>query len=179
MSQSFKLEPLELCEVKDEKEKLNHHIKFANEEQNTLPTCYDEYICDICHEHFKTKSGLSTHMAMHVKGCLLFKPMPVQLPLRSIRRNVFSCYFENCNKSYSSDRGLRRHVNNVHPNPNSDRVLKPQNKTEIKKFFCLKCPKWFGVQEKLDGHIRRDHEGLKVETFKLSQTTCFTFEPVL
>ena len=41
--------------------------------------------------------------------------------------------------------------------------LKVSVVTEKKiKLSCQKCPKWFTIQEKLDAHIRREHEGLKV-----------------
>lgn len=59
-------------------------------------------------------------------------------------------------------KSLTAHKLNVHK-IKTPRV-KVTNTSEKKiKLCCELCPKWFTIQHKLDAHIRREHEGLKVK----------------
>lgn len=165
------LQPLQLSDIKHE-ELPNDSRSFSDEDVNECEltselasewafnpaNCDDHFICDICSANFKSKSGLSSHIAKHVRDDLC---SPRKLTNVQSQSRLFSCPVENCNKSYSKGYRLRRHANSVHPKVDGERTVKtPSEKRE--KLFCPKCPKWFGIQERLDGHVRRFHEGLKV-----------------
>lgn len=152
-------------EIKDEEvsNDENYDELVNKSESEDLPlNCLNDFICDICNASFKRKSELSSHIAKHARANKFANAKPINCKPQRVKRNLFSCQFENCNKSYSLSKGLKRHVNKVHPKSVGDQIVKSQTKCEREKVLCAKCPKWFYVQEKLDGHIRRIHEGLKV-----------------
>lgn len=58
--------------------------------------------------------------------------------------------------------GSHRKGMKVH-NIKAEQVVEVASEVEKnKKFSCPKCPQWFHLQHRLDGHIRSKHEGLKV-----------------
>lgn len=100
------------------------------------------YICDYCGQQFNKKSYLGSHMIKH-KNELVPKE----------RKTHFPCNVQRCKKVYKVKKSLVDHQLKVHGID-----IGPSER----KLCCPQCPKSFPIQYKLDAHIRKKHEGLKV-----------------
>lgn len=122
----------------------------------TADKAYDstKYICDYCGQEFSKKSHIGSHMTKHKNETMKEKLEP----------ETFPCTVVGCYKVFGKRKMFNRHRLNVHK-------LKPEPRIKVAavvvekrlKLNCQQCPKWFTIQYKLDAHIRRIHENLKVK----------------
>jgi hypothetical protein len=73
----------------------------------------------------------------------------------NIEQELYSCYYENCPRTYSSKYNLRRHVNSTH--------------LRIRCFTCERCSKKFTSKQSLKEHFYI-HTGEK--PFTCLETSC-------
>lgn len=113
---------------------------------NTTTTDDDaRYFCDYCGKGYNHKSHLASHMTAHINKI-------------ERKQKTFTCSTDGCSQVLKTKKLLEQHRLNIHK-------IKPERRgstAKRAKLCCPKCPKWFAVQYKLDGHIRSKHEGLKV-----------------
>lgn len=112
------------------------------------PFDYTKYICDYCGNGYDRKNELGSHMAKH-KREMSVESRPKHIP----------CPIAGCSKVFAAKKNLNMHRVKVHKVKLERRVKIVEKKV---KYCCTQCPKWFGVQHKLDAHVRSMHEGLKV-----------------
>lgn len=127
----------------NERYKLNHEQK-----------CFT-HLCSYCGKYFKNHTNLSVHIMSHTKE----RPFECKLCDKAflIKRSLqdhmnkhegvkpYKCPFENCDKMFALNTGVRQHINVMH---------------REKRFTCTLCQKQLSTKFHLDCHIR-SHTGEK------------------
>lgn len=161
--ESIKVEPVDEIGVKSERNVTDEfyeaeYIDEALDPESTVnfidianPFDSTKFICDYCGQQFDRKNQIGSHMVKH-RNEMLDNGRPKQFP----------CTVVGCADVFENRKLFNNHQVEVHRTEAEARVNVPTVTEKKLKLCCQQCPKWFTIQHKLDAHIRRQHEGLKV-----------------
>ena len=81
--------------------------------------------------------------------------MNIHIHIKVMEVCAYTCYYENCQRSYKTKYNLKRHINSNH-------LL-------IKDFCCAVCSKTFASKQNLQGHERLHSQALPKPEFEVPE----------
>jgi len=161
------------CEECGKKVKnIEEHVRVEHDKVKNLP-------CDICEQLFLTKAKLNAHKKKHLQQKEICKQCGAAvMNMRQHERFVhekdlpFKCDEPGCETKFTSNCGLKKHMESVHQMLREECPICQKLVTNIKNHTkivhdkvrdhqCPECHKFFQTKTHLQNHVKRVHLGIR------------------